>query len=61
MFAIGFYIPMFFFGGGAGYADQKGFAGFFVSSDRDVEKFVHFVSFDEWQKVINLAVENKYR
>ena len=44
--------------GVAGYADQKGFAGFLVASDFDKEKFVHFVSFDEWQKVIDVAIKN---
>ena len=44
--------------GVAGYADQKGFAGFLVASDFDKEKFVHFVSFDEWQKVIDAAIKN---
>lgn len=39
------------------YADQKGYAGFFVASDFDKEKFVHFVPFDEWKKVIDLAIE----
>lgn len=43
--------------GVAGYADQKGFAGFLVASDFDKEKFVHFVSFDEWQKVIDVAIK----
>ena len=43
--------------GVAGYADQKGFAGFLVASDFDKEKFVHFVSFDEWQKVIDAAIK----
>ncbi len=41
--------------GVAGYADQKGFAGFLVASDFDKEEFVHFVPFDEWQKVIELS------
>ena len=44
--------------GVAGYADQKGFAGFLVASDFDKEKFVHFVSFGEWQKVIDAAIKN---
>ena len=44
--------------GVAGYEDQKGFAGFLVASDFDKEKFVHFVSFDEWQKVIDVAIKN---
>ena len=44
--------------GVAGYEDQKGFAGFLVASDFDKEKFVHFVSFDEWQKVIDAAIKN---
>ena len=37
---------------------KKGFAGFLVASDFDKEKFVHFVSFDEWQKVIDAAIKN---
>ena len=44
--------------GVAGYADQKGFAGFLVASDFDKEEFVHFVPFDEWQKVIDAAIKN---
>lgn len=28
-----------------------------VASDFDKEKFVHFVSFDEWQKVIDAAIK----
>ena len=35
-----------------------GVAGFLVASDFDKEKFVHFVSFDEWQKVIDAAIKN---
>lgn len=34
------------------YFDQRGYAGFFVASDRDKEKFVHYISFDEWRKVL---------
>lgn len=44
--------------GVAGYPKQKGYAGFLVASDYDKEKFVHYVSFDEWQKVISIAIEN---
>ena len=40
------------------YADQKGFSDFLVASDLDKEKFVHFVSFDEWQKVMDVAIKN---
>lgn len=39
-------------------SDQKRFVGFLVASDRFKEKFVHFVSFDEWQKVLNVAINN---
>lgn len=43
--------------GVAGYSNQKGFAGFLVASDFDKEKFIHFVSFDEWQKVLAVAIK----
>jgi len=38
--------------------DRKGFAGFLVASDFDKEKFVHYISFDEWRKMLVLAIEN---
>ena len=37
---------------------QKTFAGFLVSSDFDKEKFVHYISFDQWKKVIDYVIEN---
>ena len=33
--------------------------GFLIASDFDKEKFVHFVSFDEWQKLLKQVIENK--
>ena len=38
------------------YSKRSGGKGFLVSSDFDKEKYVHFVSFDEWQRLINLAI-----
>lgn len=38
--------------------DRKGFAGFFVASDFDKEKFVHYISFEEWRRLLILAIEN---
>lgn len=42
----------------AHYMNEKKYAGFFVASDFDKEKFVHFISFDEWIKLIKFMVEN---
>ena len=39
-------------------AKQRTFAGFLVASDYDKEKFVHYISFDEWKKGINDVIEN---
>lgn len=39
-------------------ADTKGFAGFLVASDFDKEKFIHFISFDEWNSFLKLAIED---
>lgn len=37
---------------------KRGYAGFLVASDRNKEEFVYFISFDEWQKIIKLVIEN---
>lgn len=39
-------------------SDEKFFAGFLVASDFDKEKFVHFISFEDWQKLIDNVIEN---
>lgn len=39
-------------------SDEKNFAGFLVASDFDKEKFVHYVSFKEWQKLIVNEIHN---
>lgn len=44
--------------GVVGSDKQKGFIGFIIASDFDKEKFMHFVSFDEWQNLLNMAIEN---
>ena len=36
---------------------EKGYSGFLVSSDKFRGKFVCFVSFDEWQRAIELAIK----
>ena len=36
----------------------KGFAGFLVASDFDKEKFVHFVSFEEWNALLKVVMKN---
>ncbi len=38
-------------------SEQKRYAGFLVASDFDKEKFVHFISFEQWQKVLRFAIE----
>lgn len=40
-----------------GYSHQKGYAGFLIVSDYDKEKFLHFVSFDDWQKTLTAVIE----
>ncbi len=37
---------------------KKEYTGFLVASDFDKEKFVHFISFDEWHKLLNFVIEN---
>ena len=37
-------------------AAGKCYNGFLVASDFDREKYIHFVSFDEWQRLIKLAI-----
>lgn len=44
--------------GVAHYTNEKKYAGFLVASDYDKEKFVHFISFDEWVKLIKFVVED---
>ncbi|MBR5314352.1 MAG: hypothetical protein IKU45_02940 [Clostridia bacterium] len=39
--------------------DRKTFTGFLVASDFDKEKFVHFMPFDEWSKLIQLVINEK--
>lgn len=34
----------------------KCYSGFLVASDFDREKHIHFVSFDEWQRLIKLSI-----
>ncbi|MBR6528353.1 MAG: hypothetical protein IKT45_10500 [Lachnospiraceae bacterium] len=36
----------------------KRFAGFLVASDYDKEKFVHYIPFDEWEKVLVSVIQN---
>lgn len=36
---------------------NKRFAGFLVASDRDKEKHVHFVSFEEWCKMLKFCIQ----
>ena len=42
----------------AHYTDERKYAGFLVASDYDKGKFVHFISFDEWIKLIKFVLEN---
>ena len=37
-------------------AARKHYSGFLVASDFDREKYIHFVSFCEWQRLIKLAI-----
>ena len=37
--------------------DGQSYSGFLVSSDHNKEKHVHFVSFDEWQRLIKLSIK----
>ena len=37
-------------------AEGNGYSGFLVASDFDREKYIHFVSFGEWQRLIKLAI-----
>ena len=37
-------------------SEGHGYGGFLVTSDFDREKFIHFISFDEWQRLIKLAI-----
>lgn len=37
-------------------ATRKCYSGFLVASDFDREKFIHFITFDEWQRLIKLAI-----
>lgn len=39
-------------------SNEKCFAGFLVASDFDKEKFVYFISFEEWRKIISTAIED---
>ena len=41
----------------ANYQGSKSYAGFLVASDRNKEKNLHFVSFDEWNKFIQLVID----
>ena len=36
----------------------KGFAGFLVASDFDKNKFVHFISFEEWNALLKVVMKN---
>lgn len=38
--------------------DRKNFAVFLVASDFDKVKFVHFIPFEEWQKLIADVIQN---
>lgn len=38
--------------------DRKNFAGFLVASDFDKEKFVHFISFEEWNALLKVVMKN---
>lgn len=38
------------------YSKRSGAKGFLVASDFDREKFIHFISFDEWQRLIKLSI-----
>lgn len=38
------------------HSNRTGVKGFLVASDFDKEKFLHFVSFDEWQKILRLVI-----
>lgn len=40
------------------HSKRSGVKGFLVASDFDRERFVHFISFDEWQKLLKLVIEN---
>lgn len=43
--------------GVASYSGNKRYAGFLVASDFDKEKYVHFISFDQWIDFLNVVVE----
>ena len=38
---------------------RSGAKGFLVASDFDKEKIVHFISFKEWRRLINLTIEHE--
>lgn len=40
------------------HSKQSGAKGFLVASDFDKEKCVHYISFEEWQKLLATAIEN---
>lgn len=39
-------------------SERKSYAGFLVASDFDKEKYVHYISFEEWQKFIVNVIQN---
>lgn len=39
-------------------SNGKFFAGFLVASDFDKEKFVHYISFEEWRRLISDVIQN---
>ena len=39
-------------------ANTKKFVGFLVASDFDKEKFIHFISLDEWNSLLKHVIEN---
>lgn len=38
-------------------SDKKSYAGFFVASDFDREKYVHAIHFTDWQTVLKLCID----
>lgn len=38
-------------------SDKKSYAGFFVASDFDREKYVHAIHFSDWQTVLKLCID----
>ena len=44
--------------GSGAQLEWENFCRFFVASDFDKEKFVHYISFEEWQRLISDVIQN---